>query len=220
MNCDLSLLQRSPLFRGVGAEDLAAMLQCLAPREVRKKRGEFLFYAGDTVRELGLVLSGEVLILTEDHWGNRNILSSAGPGDLFGEVFACAPARPVPVSVEAAQDTAVLLVDAEKVLAPCCNACPFHQSLIHNLFQIVAEKNLMLTQKMVHLTRRSTREKLLSYLSICSLQAGSSTFTIPFNRQEMADYLSVDRSAMSKELCKLRDEGLLRFEKNKFQLLD
>ena len=196
------------------------MLQCLSPRAVRKKRGEFLFYAGDTVRELGLVLTGEVLILTEDHWGNRNILSSAGPGDLFGEVFACAPARPVPVSVEAAQDTAVLLVDAEKVLAPCCNACPFHRSLIHNLFQIVAEKNLMLTQKMVHLTRRSTREKLLSYLSICSLQAGSSTFTIPFNRQEMADYLSVDRSAMSKDLCKLRDEGLLQFEKNRFQLLD
>lgn len=218
MEAFLPLLRASPLFRGIPERDLLPMLRCLSPREGRYQRGEFLLLAGEPVREMGLILSGEAILFTEDYWGNRNILSSLQPGDLFAEVFACNPGLPAQVSAESAGETAVLWLDGEKVLSPCSQSCAFHRAMIHNLFRAVTAKNLLLTEKMSCLTRRTTREKLLAYLSQCARRAGSSAFSIPFNRQELADYLSVDRSAMSNELCKLRDQGILAFEKNRFVL--
>ena len=218
MEAFLPLLCASPLFRGIPERALLPMLRCLSPREGRYQRGEFLLLAGEPVREMGLILSGEAILFTEDYWGNRNILSSLQAGDLFAEVFACNPGFPAQVSVEAAGEVSVLWLDGGKVLAPCCSGCTFHLALIRRLFEMVTKKNLLLTEKMNCLTRRTTREKLLSYLSQCARKAGSSTFSIPFNRQQLADYLSVDRSAMSSELSKLREEGILSFEKNRFAL--
>ena len=218
MNSHLALLRRSPLFEGIADSDILPMLRCLSSREVRYSRVEFLLLAGSPLRELGVVLEGEVLLFTEDYWGNRNIIASLSPGDLFGEVFACSPDLPAQVSAEAAANAAILWLDGEKVLSPCCQSCAFHRALLHNLFQVVTAKNRLLTEKIGYLTRRTTREKLLAYLSHCAQTARSSHFTIPFNRQQLADYLSVDRSAMSNELCKLRDQGVLTFDKNHFTL--
>ena len=214
----LPLLRQVPLFQGIREQDLSAMLRCLAAREAHYPRGALLLLAGQPVREMGLVLDGHAVVLTEDYWGNRNILSSLQAGDLFAEVFACNPGFPAQVSVEAAGEVSGLWLDGGKVLAPCCSGCTFHLALIRRLFEMVTKKNLLLTEKMNCLTRRTTREKLLSYLSQCARKAGSSTFSIPFNRQQLADYLSVDRSAMSSELSKLREEGILSFEKNRFAL--
>ena len=197
-----------PLFRGIAAGELPALLDRSSAREVRFAKGELLLHRGETPRSLGLVLEGGVHIIREDFWGNRSIVGLAGPGEIFAESYALA-GKPLAVSVLAAADGRALFLDAGHL----------SQRLSANLLALLAEKNLMLTEKMRHMARRTTREKLLSYLSAQALRAGTAEFDIPMDRQQMADYLAVDRSAMSAALGKLRDEGVLEFRKNHFRLL-
>jgi CRP-like cAMP-binding protein len=188
--------------------------------------------ADDEPRFIGVVLSGALHILQDDFWGNRAILARAEPGELFGEAFSCGGVKKLPVSVQAVEQSEVLLIDLSRIITTCSSACVFHRDLIKNTLQDMARKNIALIKKMEHITRRTTREKLLSYLSSQAQQLlatptlvgkfpaqGSTAFTIPFNRQELAEYLSVDRSAMSAELGKMQGEGLIRFNKNRFELL-
>ena len=167
---------------------------------------------------MGVVLAGSVHILQEDFWGNRSLLGRAGPGDLFAEAFACAGVLRLPVSVEACEPTDVLLLDAGRLSAVCPAACPHHTQMIRNLLRLMAEKNVGLARKVEHMAQRTTRDKLLSYLSAEARRNGGSAFSIPFNRQQLADYLAVDRSAMCSELSRLRDEGLLDFHRSAFVL--
>ena len=197
-----------PLFRGIPAGELPALLDRAAAREVRFAKGELLLHRGETPRSLGLVLEGGVHIIREDFWGNRSIVGLAGPGEIFAESYALA-GKPLAVSVLAAADGRALFLDAGHL----------SQRLSANLLALLAEKNLMLTEKMRHMARRTTREKLLSYLSAQALRAGTAEFDIPLDRQQLADFLAVDRSAMSAALGKLRDEGVLEFRKNHFRLL-
>ncbi|MDR3053486.1 MAG: Crp/Fnr family transcriptional regulator [Coriobacteriales bacterium] len=212
-------LTRCPLFRGINEADLATLLSCLGATRASVAKGGFVFRAGDAARKVGVVLSGDIHIMQEDFWGNRSILARIEPGELFAEAFSCSQIDTLPVSVVATRPSEVLLVDYKRIITTCSSACTFHASLIHNMLRILARNNIGLTQKMEHITQRSTREKLFSYLSAQAKQAGSNRFCIPFDRQELADYLSVDRSAMSSELGKMRDAGILRFEKNRFELL-
>ena len=165
------------------------------------------------------MLTGNVHVIQEDFWGNRTILANIEPGELFGEAFSCAGLDKLPVSVLAVQDSEVLMIDYRKIITTCSSSCVFHTALIHNMLRILADKNVMLTQKMELLTKNTTREKLLAYLSLQAQQAGSTKFNIPFNRQGLADYLSVDRSAMSAELSKMQKDGVLVYKKNRFELL-
>ena len=197
-----------PLFRGIAAGELPALLDRSSAREVRFAKGELLLHRGETPRSLGLVLEGGVHIIREDFWGNRSIVGLAGPGEIFAESYALA-GKPLAVSVLAATDGRALFLDAGHL----------SQRLSANLLALLAEKNLMLTEKMRHMARRTTREKLLSYLSAQALRAGTAEFDIPLDRQQLADFLAVDRSAMSAALGKLRDEGVLEFRKNHFRLL-
>ena len=197
-----------PLFRGIAAGELPALLDRSSAREVRFAKGELLLHRGETPRSLGLVLEGGVHIIREDFWGNRSIVGLAGPGEVFAESYALA-GKPLAVSVLAAADGRALFLDAGHL----------SQRLSANLLALLAEKNLMLTEKMRHMARRTTREKLLSYLSAQALRAGTAEFDIPLDRQQLADFLAVDRSAMSAALGKLRDEGVLEFRKNHFRLL-
>ena len=197
-----------PLFRGIAAGELPALLDRSSAREVRFAKGELLLHRGETPRSLGLVLEGGVHIIREDFWGNRSIVGLAGPGEIFAESYALA-GKPLAVSVLAAADGRALCLDAGHL----------SQRLSANLLALLAEKNLMLTEKMRHMARRTTREKLLSYLSAQALRAGTAEFDIPLDRQQLADFLAVDRSAMSAALGKLRDEGVLEFRKNHFRLL-
>ena len=197
-----------PLFRGVPAEELPALLARASARTCAFQKGELLLRRGDVTRRLGLVLEGSVHIIREDFWGNRSIVGLAGPGEVFAESYALA-GKPLAVSVLAAADGRALFLDAGHL----------SQRLSANLLALLAEKNLMLTEKMRHMARRTTREKLLSYLSAQALRAGTAEFDIPLDRQQLADFLAVDRSAMSAALGKLRDEGVLEFRKNHFRLL-
>ena len=206
------------LFSGIEGAERESLLGCLQAVRRHYKKGEMVFSAGDAPA-VGLLQSGAVQVLAEDPMGNRTIISRMEAGDIFGEALACAGAEKMPFSVEAAADSEVMLIDVKRILGTCPTACPFHSRLIENLMAILARKNIMLGSKIRHLSRRTTRDKLLSYLTEQAREAGSRSFTIPFNRQELADFLCVDRSAMSSELSRLRAEGVLDYEKNEFCFL-
>lgn len=207
------------LFQGIGEKEMKDLLQCLDAREQVYEKNEFVLSAGMSTAFTGIVTDGALKIIQEDYWGNRTIIGMIQEGDIFGEAFSCAGINPVPVSVVASRKTKILLLEWKKLVTVCSHACPFHSRVTINMMQILAEKNIALMQKMEHITKRSTREKLLSFLSSQALEQGSSSFDIPFSRQELADYLSVDRSAMSAELGRMQNDGLIRFRKNHFFLI-
>ncbi|MEA5047387.1 MAG: Crp/Fnr family transcriptional regulator [Eubacteriales bacterium] len=213
-----SFLRKTSLFRGTTEEELPDLLECLAPVYRDYTKNEWILRQGEDVSSVGMVLSGRVQIVEEDFWGNRHILADAWPGDLFAESYAFLPGELLRVSVIAAEPTRVMLLESRRMVQVCSNACRFHSRLVQNVLAEAARKNLALTRKLSHMSKRTTREKLFSYLSSQSLAAGTDVFEIPFNRQQLADFLCVDRSAMSNELCKMRDEGLLSFERNNFHL--
>ena len=213
-----AVLAHTPLFRGATPEEVEAMLGCLGAERRAFARGELIYRTGDVVTALGLVLSGRVLIESGDFWGNVTVLGSAGPGEIFAETYACSPGEPLMVDVEAAEPTEVLFLDVSRVLQTCPRACGHHSRLIRALLALSAQKNLDLSRKIFHTAPKTIRGRLLAYLSYQALRAGSRRFTIPFDRQQLADYLNVDRSALSNELSKMRKEGLLEVEKNRFSL--
>ena len=211
-------IKNSKLFAGITEGEVEAMLQCLSASVKTFKKGDIIYRAGENISSVAMLLDGKIHIQKEDFWGNLSILDAVSPGELFGEVFACLENEPMAYNAEAVKDSAVLLLDVQRVLTTCTNACKFHARLIRNLLSAISDKNRVLTQKMLHMSQCTTREKLLSYLSEQSLKQGSPAFDIPFNRQQLADFLSVDRSAMSAELGKMKNEGLLEFDKNHFVL--
>jgi len=212
------VLSHSPLFRNIDPQDIPGLLSCVSARTRAFKKGEILLHRGETSVQFGLLLSGSVHIIREDFWGNRSIVGLAGPGEIFAESYALA-LQPLEVSVLAASDGEVLFVDAGKIISGCQQVCSFHTQLSRNLLSMLAQKNLNLTTKIRHMSRKTTREKLISYLSAQALRANSSEFEIPLDRQQLADFLGVERSAMSATLSRLRDEGILTFHKNQFHLL-
>lgn len=215
---DYNFLTKTMLFRGTSENEAKAMLSCLGASEKKYKKGEMIYYAGDTVENMGLVLAGSVSIVIDDMWGNSTLLGQVEPGQLFAETYACIPGEALMVNVSAGEDSSILFLNAAKLMATCSNACIYHNKLIQNLLQISAMKNLALSRRSVHTSSKSIRGRLISYLSEQGRRSGSSQFTIPFNRQQLADYLSVDRSAMSNELSKMQKDGIISFEKNHFRL--
>jgi len=212
-------LLRCPLFDGIEPSDLTGMLSCLGARHMTYKKGEVILSEGDPARDVGILTAGQVQLIRTDYCGNRSILMNIRPGALFAESFACSKAELLPVSVLAAEDCEVLLLDCRRVLTSCQNACAFHSRIIFNLLQIVADKNLALHRKALITAKRTTREKLMTYLLLQAKESGRPDFTIPFDRQALADYLEVDRSGLSAELSKLKKEGMLDYSKNFFHLL-
>lgn len=215
---DFFFLCSTALFRGTDPSEAEAMLACMGAFTKQYRKQEIIYAAGEEVRCLGFVLSGSVHVAADDVWGNRSILSHVTAGQIFAETYACIPGQPLLVSVTAAEDTEVLFLNIAKLLKICTNACTHHSRLIQNLLQISAQKNLTLSQRMLHTAPKTIRGRLLSYFSQQAVEAGEHQFTIPFNRQQLADYLGVDRSALSAELSKMRQEGLLEYRKNAFEL--
>lgn len=211
-------LKQAKLFNGISETEIESMLHCLSAAKRSYKKGECVFRKGDRITSVALLLEGNIHIQKEDYWGNLSILNEISQGELFGEVYACLGNEEMLNNAVAVRSSVVLFLDINRVLTTCSSACHFHGRLIQNLLSVMALKNKVLTQKMEHMSQRTTRKKLLSYLSEQSLKAGCPSFYIPFNRQQLADFLSVDRSAMSGELCKMRDEGILSFDRNHFVL--
>lgn len=215
----IPILKNTQLFSGASDEDIEAMLGCLQAKLCTYEKGEYVLREGERVDRLMMLVKGELHIQRDDYWGNRSIISMVGVGEMFGEAYAAPESGPLMNDVLAVEDSAVIFLDIGKLLTVCPNGCKFHAMAVKNLFFAISEKNRKLVRKLGYMSRRTTREKLIAYLSEEAKLQNSGSFSIPFNRQQLADFLSVDRSAMSNELCKLRDEGLIEFEKNRFRLL-
>lgn len=207
------------LFDGIPSEETEIMLRCLQPIRRKYSRQTFIFLDQQNVEMVSMVLKGTVHILKEDYYGNKVLLSYANRGDLFGESFSFQQKTVSQVSFQAATDVDVLLMPLAKLLNTCSNSCPFHQQLVRNLFRQFAEKNAALMDKINIISRLTLRDKILTYLTLMSEKAGSSGFAVTLSRTEMAAYLCINRSAMSRELAKMQEEGLIRIERNWFELL-
>ena len=213
------ILKKTKLFSGVGEDDVTSMLSCLGARLKSYKKGEFVLRQGDHLSDIVVLVEGKLHIQKDDYWGNRSILGLIEIGEMFGEAYVSPESSSLLNDVVAVEDSTAIFFDVKRIITTCPSACRFHSMVVQNMFFAISEKNRKLVQKLGHMSKRTTREKLISYLSEEAGRQNSSSFSIPFNRQQLADFLSVDRSAMSNELCKMRGEGLLEFEKNRFRLL-
>lgn len=216
----LFILKSCPFFGGMTNQEILSILHCMDAKKKSFDRNTYIFRAGESTEAMGLVLSGSVLIIQEDLWGHRNILDKVLPGDFFGESYAATPGSILNVSAVANENAEILMLNVNHLLTTCRNSCAHHNHLIRNLVSVLAGKVLQWDSKITHISKRSTREKLLSYLSAESIRQGKLVFDIPYDRQQLADYLSVERSAMSTELSKLKKEGILDTTRNHFVLHD
>lgn len=215
----MDILKNNPLFKNINPGDLHKLLKCLQSDNVIYQKEQIIIHSGERTKKIGILISGKIHIINDDCWGNRTIIKEIIPGELFGEAYACLPEKNFIFSIIAKEKCEVLYLDISKILHSCKNNCLYHQQLIENLLMITASKNILLTKKINHLTNRSIRKKILAYLSDFSKECGSNSFKIPFNRQQLANYLAVDRSALSFELSKMQKEGIISYHKNYFNLL-
>lgn len=215
----INLLKNTYMFNGINESEIEGMLKCLNARTMLYKKNEYILRNGETVNSIGMVLEGLALVEKEDIWGNRTIISEISPGSLYAESYACLSKLPAEISVIASDNTTVMLFDIRRILTTCSSSCGFHTKLIQNLLYTIAQKNVLLTKKMEYISKKTIKEKLLAYLSSEAMKASSPTFNIPFNRQELADFLSVDRSALSSEISRLQKKGIISCRKNAFTIL-
>ncbi len=215
----LKILKQCPLFNGIDEQDLLRMLTCLDARVASFDKKYTILAEGKPAKFIGIILSGSAQIIQVDYYGNRSLLSNVVAGEVFAEAFACAQTQVLPVAVVANEPSEVMLIDSTHILHTCQNGCGFHQQLIFNLMKDLATKTILFHQKIEVTSKRTTREKLMTYLLMQAKRAGSNEFTIPFDRQELADYLEVDRSGLSAEISKLRAEGVLESHRKEFVLL-
>ena len=209
----------SALFAGIRPEDRAAMLGCIGYRIVSYPKGYVIAFAGDDLKQVGLVLSGAVDMVKEDLWGNKDLLLRLRENEMFGETFACGEDTMSFVTFVVAEDAEILLIPFSRVMKSCTMACAFHHQLIENMVGLLAKKNRDLLRKLEVVAKRTIREKLLAYLSLQAQTQESRYFEIPLGRVELAEYLGIDRSALTRELVKMKEDGLIDFDKNCFRLL-
>ncbi len=209
----------SPLFRGISEDDLLGVMTCVRAHTKSYDKGQFIYLQDADILSVGVVLSGSVQMIREDVWGNKTLLLSMGPSELFGETFVCGGIHNKLVSFVAAERTMVLFVPFKQALTTCSQSCEFHRQLIENMVAAIAEKNLALMEKVDLISKKSLREKISEYLTRRSEYADSMSFEIPLGRVQLAEYLHADRSALTRELNLMADEGLITFNRNHFQIL-
>lgn len=219
MKNNYKILMESALFLGIKPENFRDTLQCLGVYEKSYEKNSIILHAGTQVSSIGIMSEGNAQIIREDAEGNRAILSDLAAADMFAEAYAAAGRAEIPISVVSTSFCRVFWIPYNKIVSPCSYSCEHHRSLIENLMKIIAQKNILMNEKMRLISCKTTKEKLLTYLHDYSEKTGKNKFSIPFSRNELADFLNADRSAMSRELGKLRDEGLIRFNRNEFEIL-
>lgn len=215
----LNILKKCPLFYGISEEELLRLLSCLGAVVEQFDKKYTVLREGDSARYIGIVLSGSVQIIQIDYFGNRNIITEIGTSELFGEAFACAEIEKMPVQIIANEPSEIMLIDSAHIIHTCSNACGFHQKLIFNLMKDLSQKTLIFHSKLDIVSKRTTRDKLLAYLFNEAKRKESNSFNIPFDRQELADFLGVDRSGLSVEISRLKKEGIIDSHKNHFTLI-
>lgn len=214
----LEIIRKCPLFQNIEDFNVIPMLGCIGGYKKKFKKGEIIYREGDNIRAIGIVLQGQVELSKYDYNGNKSILATLDAPQMFGESFACADIKKIPMDVGALIDSEIMFVEVERILKTCSHVCNFHNQMIANLLKAVATKNVLLNRKIEITSKRTTKEKLLTYLYLKSKEEGKKNFYIPYDRQSLADYLEVDRSGLSVEISKLCKEGIIENHKNYFVL--
>lgn len=220
MKIDFDLLQKSNLFNCIEQEELMELCTCIDAKVKTYGRGEFIACAGDEMKNIGIVLSGQAQIIKEDIFGNRAILNTLKQGDVFGESFVCSKNNRLTVSFEVCKNADILLLNFERIMHVCEKGCKFHHRLMKNMICLIANKNLKLFERLEISTKRTLRDKVLAYLSLLSQEQGSLVIESPLGRTEMADFLCVNRSALTRELTQMEKDCLILYKKNSFTLLN
>lgn len=214
-----SVLKNCPLFRHISDTDFAHILPCLTIQVKKYKSDDFIFLLGDQVDSIGIVLEGTLEIIKENLIGNRHIIASLGPSNMFGEGIVCTKERISPVSVLTKTEATVMLIPYQKVITSCEKTCSFHIQLIHNMMLLLGEKNYVLNHKIDLLMIKGMKEKLATFLLYEAKRKGSNRFDIDFNRNELAEYLNVSRPSMSRELAAMKENGIIDYHMNSFHIL-
>lgn len=209
----------SALFEGICYEDRRAMLGCIGYHIGTFRKGDIINFEDEKIKHVGIVVEGSVDMIKEDIWGNKTMLVRSRKDDVFAETFACGSDNLSMVTFQVSEDATILFLPFNRVMHNCTMACQFHHQLIENMVHVIANKNRDLMRKVEVVSKRTTREKLLSFLSIQAQLQQTRYFEIPLGRVELAEYLCVDRSAMTRELSKMKEEGLIDYDKNCFRLL-
>ena len=215
----LDVLKKCPLFLDISDGELLKMLSCLSARRRSFDKHEYVLSEGEPSVEVGILLSGSASISQIDYYGNRTLIGRVSPGEMFAEEFACASVKSLPIDVIADEECEALFINCRHILTPCSSFCGHHQKMIYNMMRDVAKKAIIFHKKIDVTAKRTTRDKLLTYLNYMAKETGSYSFEIPYDRQELADYLEVDRSGLSAEIGKLRREGIIKNKKNFFEML-
>ena len=218
MNTMIQTIKETPLFVSLNESELAHILECLCARKKTYDAKEFIIRETDVTGEIGVVQSGSVHIITEDAFGNRSITAKLHRGEPFGQVYAGGNVQSSPVSVQADTDCEVIFLKFHKIVSPCSRACRFHSKVIENMMGVLADRNLMMNRKLNILSQRTIRDKLLAYLGWQAELTNSRSFEIPYNRDELADFLCVNRSALSREISHMCDEGIIETDSSHFRL--
>ncbi|MDE7219767.1 MAG: Crp/Fnr family transcriptional regulator [Oscillospiraceae bacterium] len=200
------------LFRGIAGSEVEAMIQCFRMRRVRFEPGQTICAYGESCGEIGVLLRGQADLLRFDYAGTRTILARVEAGDAFGEVLAFTPELGDCVEVVSSSESEALFMEYDHLMKRCEKACSYHSKLVQNMFRLVTEQTRRLSRRVEVLSRRSIREKLQCFFRLCRLEAGADVFSLPFTLSALADYISTDRSAMMRELKKMREEGLVSIE--------
>ena len=216
MNIDV--IKKAYIFQGITDNELDGMLKCFSSRVKYYKKGEYIYCAGTPITSLGLVVNGSIIVEYNDLWGNHSVLDCVTAGGIFAENYALSYGEILMVDIVANEESEILFLDTSTVLATCHHACSCHQKFIRNLLALAAAKSLNLSRHIIHISSKNIRGRVLSYLSLCASSNSNYEFDIIYDRQQLADYLCVDRSALSAELSKMKKEGLLDFKKNHFIL--
>jgi CRP-like cAMP-binding protein len=220
-SCDtLDILRSNELFDKIDSSEIEHLLTCLDTKIHKYKKNQFIWMQGDSNHKVSIVLSGQVNILKEDVSGNRNLIASIIPPAIFGESLVCSEISFSPVSAQVAEDTTIITLEFLKLINTCENSCGFHNRLIQNMLKIIAIKNINLNKKLDYLSKKTTQQKLASYILDSITNKDNLLISIPFSRDELADFLGVNRSALSRELSKMRDNNILNFNKNIFHITD
>lgn len=214
----LEILKICDLFKGMSENDIELILNCLGSRKQKYQKGSYVYMEGEKNPKVGVVLSGTVQAIKETKDGGRILISQIKKGDTFGLSYVCAQLESLPISVISIDTSEILFIELNQLVQTCHKACTFHVEMIKNALWILARKNLFLDTKMYYLSHKTIRERLLTYLEDQEMKSGSSEFEIPFNREQLADFLCVDRSALSRELGNLKNDGVLQYKKNRFKL--
>lgn len=206
------------LFGKIREQEICSVLNCLGAAAREYKKGEFIFLEGAYLDCIGAVMRGSVQMIKEDVWGQKSILLTLERGEVFGESFVCGDRKGTTVSFLAASDCRILLMNFHRVMKTCSAACVYHQRLVENMVTLLARKNVQLMDKMEIISKKSIRGRILTWMSQQVQEQGDRRFISPLGRLELADYLCVDRSALTRELGRMQEEGLLDYDKNLFEL--